>query len=288
MKIVNFEYQGAGRLGVLDGDSIVDLKLAAPELPSDLLALINLGEAGMAAAKKAVAAAKADQKRPQAGLKYLVPIPRPGKIICLGLNYADHAAEGGHQKPTYPSFFMRCTTSFAAHGEPMIRPKVSDKFDYEAELVAIVGRKARHVKKADALQYIAGYTCFNEGSIRDYQRKTAQWTIGKNFDSTGGFGPWMVTPDELPPGGSNLKIRCRLNGQVLQDANTSDMLFPVDETVELASECLTLEPGDLLVMGTPSGVGWARKPPIFMKDGDVCEIDIEKIGVLRNPIKDEK
>ena len=288
MKIVNFEHQGAGRLGVVDGESVVDLKLAAPDLPADLLALINLGAAGMDAVKKAVANAGADQKRPLAGLKYLVPIPRPGKIICLGLNYADHAAEGGHQKPTYPSFFMRGATSFAAHGEPMIRPRVSVQFDYEAELVAIVGKKARHVKKADALQYIAGYTCFNEGSVRDYQRKTAQWTIGKNFDSTGGFGPWMVTPDELPPGGSNLKIRCRLNGQVLQDANTSDMLFPVDETVELASECLTLEPGDLLVMGTPSGVGWARKPPIFMKDGDVSEIDIETIGVLRNPIKDEK
>ena len=159
--------------------------------------------------------------------------------------------------------------------------------DYEAELVAVVGRRARHVASADALASIAGYSCFNDVSIRDYQRKTSQWTIGKNFDRTGPFGPCFVTADELPPGATGLTIESRLNGQVMQHANTSDMLFPVDETVALLSQCMTLEPGDLIVMGTPAGVGHARKPPVWMKDGDTIEVEIERIGVLRNPVKDE-
>ena len=210
-----------------------------------------------------------------------------GTIIALGLNYADHAKEGGHAKPEYPSFFMRCATSLVAHGEAMLRPQASIQLDYEAELVAIVGRTARHVAKEKAFDYIAGYSCFNDGSVRDYQRKTTQWTIGKNFDKTGGFGPWFVTADELPPGAAGLAIQSRLNGQVMQSANTRDMLVPVAETVALLTECLTLEPGDLLVMGTPAGVGHARKPPVWMKDGDTIEIEIEKIGVLSNPIRDE-
>jgi acylpyruvate hydrolase len=288
MKIVAFESQGAARLGVVDGDSVIDLKAAAPDVPSDLMALINQGDRGFASVKKALGSASADQKKPLSSVRLLPPIPRPGKIICLGLNYVDHAAEGGHQKPTYPSFFMRGSTSLVAHGQPIIRPKVSDKLDWEAELVAVIGKKARHVKKADALSYVVGYSIFNEASIRDYQRKTAQWTIGKNFDATGGFGPWMMTADELPPGGSGLRIQCRVNGQTMQDDNTANMIFDVATTVELATECLTLEPGDILVMGTPAGVGWPRKPPIFMKDGDVCEIEIEKIGVLRNPIRNEE
>lgn len=288
MRIVCFEHQGAARLGVVDGVSVIDLKEAGPDVPSDLVALINQGERGWAAVKKAMGSATAGQKKPLSSVKLLPPIPRPQKIICLGLNYVDHAAEGGHQKPTYPSFFMRGATSLVAHGQPILRPKVSEQLDYEAELVAVIGRKAKHVKKADALNYVAGYSIFNEASIRDYQRKTAQWTIGKNFDSTGGFGPWMMTVDELPPGGAGLKIQCRLNGRTLQDDNTANMIFDVATTIALATECLTLEPGDILVMGTPAGVGWPRKPPIFMKDGDVCEVEIEKIGVLRNPIRNEE
>jgi acylpyruvate hydrolase len=286
MKIVNFSHQGTQRLGVVDGDSVVDLKAAAPDLPSDLVALINMN--GFDKARAAAKSAKPEHKHALSALKLLPPVPRPGKIICLGLNYADHAAEGGHQKPTYPSFFMRGATSMIGHGAPIIRPKVSDKLDWEAELVAVVGKKARHVSKDKALDYIAGYSCFNDASIRDYQRKTNQWTIGKNFDGSGPFGPWFVTADELPPGASGLRIQARVNGQVMQDDNTKNMLFPVDETVQLLTECLTLEPGDLLVMGTPAGVGWPRKPPIFMKKGDVCEIEIEKIGILRNPIADEE
>jgi acylpyruvate hydrolase len=287
MKIVCFTHQGAARLGVCNGDSVVDLKQAAPDLPGDLIALINQGDAGWAAVNKALASATADQKRPLSSLALRPPIPRPGKIICLGLNYADHAAEGGHQKPTYPSFFMRGANSLCAHGEPIRRPKVSDKLDYEAELVAVIGKTARHVKKDRALDYVVGYSIFNEASIRDYQRKTNQWTIGKNFDSTGGFGPWMVTADEVPPGGAGLKIQCRLNGETMQNDNTANMIFDVPTTIELLTECLTLDPGDILVMGTPAGVGWPRKPPVFMKHGDTVEVEIEKIGILRNPIADE-
>jgi 2-keto-4-pentenoate hydratase/2-oxohepta-3-ene-1,7-dioic acid hydratase in catechol pathway len=174
-----------------------------------------------------------------------------------------------------------------AHLSPIVRPKVSDKLDYEAELAFIVGKKARHLTLDNALDCVAGYSIFNDGSIRDYQRKTTQWTIGKNFDRTGAFGPWLVTPDELPLGCHGLNIQSRLNGQVMQNANTKDFLWGVAETIVLISECMTLEPGDVVITGTPAGVGYARTPPVFMKPGDICEIEIESIGVLRNTITDE-
>ena len=287
MRLVAFDDGGAAKLGVVLGEAVVDLARAAPELPRDLAGLLRKGPGAFAAAAEAGRTAKSDATRPLAGLRFRPPIENAGKIICLGLNYVDHAAEGGHARPTYPSFFLRTATSLVAHGEAMLRPKVSVQLDYEAELAAFVGRTARHVGAADALGYIAGYSCFNDGSVRDYQRKTTQWTIGKNFDRTGGFGPWFVTADELPPGAASLSIQSRLNGKVMQDANTSDMLFPVAETVALLSECLTLEPGDVLVMGTPAGVGHARNPPVWMKAGDTIEVAIEGIGVLSNPIADE-
>ncbi len=287
MRLVTFDQNGAARLGVCVGDSVVDLSKAAPDLPRDLVAMIRAGKDGFAAAERAAKNAPAAARVPIAQLKFLPPVTRPGKIICLGLNYADHAAEGGHAKPSYPSFFMRVATSLTAHREPIARPPCSTQLDFEAELAVVVGRSARHVKETEALGILAGYSCFNDGSIRDYQRKTGQWTIGKNFDRTGGFGPWMVTPDELPAGAAGLSIQSRLNGQVMQNANTRDMLFPVAETIVLLTECLTLEPGDVIVMGTPAGVGHARKPPVWMKQGDTIEIEIEGIGVLSNPIRDE-
>ena len=237
--------------------------------------------------RAAAKSAKPAARRALKGLRLLPPVGNPGKIVCLGLNYVDHAAEGGHAKPTYPSLFLRCTSSLCGHGAPIVRPRCSTSLDYEAELVAVVGRTARHVKKENALAIIAGYSCFNDASVRDYQRKTTQWTIGKNFDATGAFGPWFVTADELPAGATGLAIKSKLNGAVMQNANTSDMLFPVDETVALLTECMTLEPGDLLVMGTPAGVGYARKPPVWMDPGDTIEIEIEGIGTLSNPIRDE-
>jgi 2-keto-4-pentenoate hydratase/2-oxohepta-3-ene-1,7-dioic acid hydratase in catechol pathway len=291
MRFVAFEQggeaPGAARLGVWDGQSVIDLATAAPGLPGDLMGLIAGGASALAAAAHAARDARPEARRRLEGLRLLPPIRRPGKIVCLGLNYVDHAAEGGHAKPDYPSFFLRCSTSLVAHGEPILRPRVSTKLDYEAELVAVVGRTARHVAVADALDCIAGYSCFNDATLRDYQRRTGQWTIGKNFDRTGAFGPWFVTADELPPGAAGLGIEARLNGQVMQKANTRDMIFPVAETVALLTECVTLEPGDLLVMGTPSGVGYARTPPVWMKDGDTIEIEIEGIGVLSNPVRDE-
>ena len=287
MRLVTFDQNGAARLGVCAGDSVVDLAKAAPDLPRDLVALIRAGKDALAASERAAKSAPAAAQVPLAQVKFLPPVTHPGKIICLGLNYADHAAEGGHAKPSYPSFFMRVATSLTGHREPIVRPPCSTQLDYEAELAVVVGRSARHLKEADALGIVAGYSCFNDGSIRDYQRKTAQWTIGKNFDRTGGFGPWMVTPDELPPGAAGLSIQSRLNRQVMQNANTRNMLFPVAETIVLLTECLTLEPGDVIVMGTPAGVGHARKPPVWMKQGDIIEVEIEAIGVLSNPIQDE-
>ena len=222
-------------------------------------------------------------------LKLLPLLPRPPKMICVGLNYADHAAESPYKDvPTYPTLFGRFATSLVAHGDPIIRPVLSEELDFEGELVAVIGRRARRVSKADALQYVAGYSIFNEGSIRDYQFKAPQWTVGKNFDGTGAFGPLFVTADELPAGARGLKIETRLNGEVVQSGNTEDLIFSVADLVSIISEAMTLEPGDVIVTGTPAGVGFARKPPLFMKAGDVCEVEIEKIGILRNPIRDER
>jgi 2-keto-4-pentenoate hydratase/2-oxohepta-3-ene-1,7-dioic acid hydratase in catechol pathway len=215
-------------------------------------------------------------------------VPEPGKTVCLGLNYFDHAKEGGRDKPDYPWFFLRGTSSLIGHGASGIVPSVSNRFDYEAELAVVIGRRVpRHTTETDALAYVWGYTCFNDMSVRDYQKRTPQWTIGKNFDGTGAFGPVAVTADELPPGAVGLRITGRLNGQVMQDANTSDMIFNVAETIALLADVMTLEPGDVLVMGTPAGVGQARTPPVWMQAGDTYEVAIEGIGTLSNPIANE-
>lgn len=277
MRFTTYLKNGAPTLAVVDGDSAVDLGL---ELRAALTAGTDLLAAGRAAL------ASAAPRLPLAGLTFAPLVPEPGKTICLGLNYFDHAKEGGRtEKPTYPWFFYRGKSSLVGHGQPGILPKVSEKFDYEAELAVVIGKTVpRHVTQADALQYVFGYTCFNDMSVRDFQKRTPQWTIGKNFDGTGGFGPVLVTADELPPGATGLRIQSRLNGQVMQDANTDDMIFSVAETISLLAECLTLEPGDAIIMGTPAGVGQARTPPVWMKAGDVIEIEVEKIGTLRNPI----
>ena len=219
-------------------------------------------------------------------LELAMPLARPGKVVCLGLNYRDHAAEGGHAAPEYRAFFLRATSSLIAPNQPLLRPACSDKLDFEAELAVVIGRPARHRTLADALDCVGGYSLFNDGSLRDYQRRSSQWTIGKNFDATGPFGPWLVTPDELPAGAIGLRIQSRLNGQVMQDANTASMIVSVAQAIVLLSECMTLDIGDVIAMGTPAGVGYARKPPVFMRDGDTIEIEVEGIGVLSNPIKD--
>ena len=285
MRIFTFEKAGKATLGLLKNDQeYIDLELAGYAHANNMVDLLSQADWEVKLAeilKNAPASAVASI----AGLKYDILIANPSKIICVGLNYADHAKEGGHATPDHPSFFIRVNSSQVAHQQPMLVPKQSsERFDYEAELAVIIGKTARHLTADNALDCVAGYSCYNDGSVRDFQRKGTQWTLGKNFDKTGSFGPWLVTKDELPAGGDGLKIQARLNGQVLQDGNTADFLFSVSQVLVILSEVMTLEPGDVIITGTPAGVGYARKPPIFMKEGDVCEIEIEKIGILSNPI----
>jgi acylpyruvate hydrolase len=214
----------------------------------------------------------------------LPPIGAPEKIICVGLNYADHSHEAGFEVPDYPTLFARLRSSLIGDGAPILRPQESDHLDYEGELVAVVGRQGRRIPKAAALSYVAGYTIFNDATLRDYQFRTPQRTMGKNFDGTGAMGPQFVTSDELPPGAAGLHIQTRLNDEVVQDANTRQMNFDVATLIVLISDAMTLKPGDLIVTGTPSGIGMARKPPLWMKAGDICEVEIEQIGMLNNPI----
>ena len=290
MRLFSFEADGQQKIGVLksiDVQEFFDLAQVAPALPTDLRALIAM-PGGLHAAQQACALAPAASVKQMAGVRFLPLVPRPGKIVCLGLNYADHAKEGGNARPDYPSFFLRGATSMVGHNQPIIRPNASTKLDYEAELAVVIGKNARHLTKENALDCVAGYSCFNDGSIRDYQRKTQQWTIGKNFDGSGPFGPWLVTPDELPTGASGLRIQSRLNGKIMQDSNTGLFLWNVVESLCIITECMTLEPGDVVITGTPAGVGYARTPPVFMVPGDICEIEIEGVGTLSNPIADEE
>jgi 2-keto-4-pentenoate hydratase/2-oxohepta-3-ene-1,7-dioic acid hydratase in catechol pathway len=266
---------GRPTLGVVAGNDWIDLHV---DLRTALTADIDL-------AGKANEALASGAWLPLAQQRFAPLVPEPGKIVCLGLNYFDHAKEGGRDKPEYPWFFYRGKSSLIAHGQAGVVPRVSSRLDYEAELAVVIGRSVpRHVRRKEALQYVFGYTCFNDMSVRDFQKRTPQWTIGKNFDGTGGFGPVLVTADELEAGAAGLRIQCRLNGRVMQDASTSDMIFPVDETIELLAHCMTLDPGDTIVMGTPAGVGQARTPPVWMRPGDSVEVEIERIGMLCNPI----
>jgi 2-keto-4-pentenoate hydratase/2-oxohepta-3-ene-1,7-dioic acid hydratase in catechol pathway len=290
MKIVGFEADGRLRLGVVEADQVIDLQAVDPGLPDDVGAVLARSGGDLKPLGDLAKRAPASARRPLSGLKFALPVARPGKIICLGLNYLEHVKEGPQRDniPKFPTIFFRMLTSVVPHLSPLIRPRVSETFDYEAEMVLVIGKRAKHMTLENAYSCIAGYSCFNEGSIREFQRRTTQWGLGKNFDRTGGFGPWMVTADELPPGGKGLKIESRLNGNVMQSDTTANMMFPVAETIVDITQAITLEPGDIVVTGTPSGVGHARKPPVWMKAGDTCEIEIEGIGVLRNPIEDEK
>ena len=220
-------------------------------------------------------------------LAWLPPLPRPGKIICVGLNYVDHSLESGFTPPAYPTIFARFASSLIGHGAAIRRPLASTQLDYEGEMVAVIGKAGRHIARERALDHVIGYSIFNDASIRDFQTKSPQWTVGKNFDGTGAFGPVFVTADELPAGGKGLRIQTRLNGQTVQNATTDDMIFDVASLISILSEAITLSAGDIIVTGTPSGVGMARKPQLFMQDGDICEIELEGVGTLRNYIADE-
>lgn len=220
-----------------------------------------------------------------ATVQALAPVAHPSKIICVGLNYVDHSTESGFEQPEYPTLFSRFNTSLVAHGDPLIHPVVSDTLDYEGEMAVIIGKAGKGIAREDALKHVLGYSIFNDGSIREYQFKTPQWIMGKNFDGTGAFGPWLVTADELPPGARGLKLETRLNGTTVQSANTNDMVFDVASLIVTISEVMTLEAGDVIVSGTPAGIGHAREPKLYMQPGDVCEVEIEGIGLLRNPVE---
>lgn len=269
---------------VVKGDEAVNITALNAEIGSDLTALIS---------NPALADSVSDQISkadtvPVDSITPALPVAAPGTIICMGLNYTDHIKEGGYDIPEYPALFMRGKNSIMAAGQPMVRPACSEQLDYEAELMLIVGRGGRHISEDDALDHVFGYTVFNDGSVRDYQRKTHQWTPGKNFDNTGAIGPFTVTTDDLPDGASGLKIESRVGDEILQSSNTANMIWDVRKVIATISEYTTLEPGDLIASGTPPGVGHAKKPnPRWLKPGETVEIEIEGIGICASPIIDE-
>jgi 2-keto-4-pentenoate hydratase/2-oxohepta-3-ene-1,7-dioic acid hydratase in catechol pathway len=283
MRYLVGEHNDAASVFLVTGDTAVNLTDLSPEIGTDLMGLINTPGA-LEPFQAEIANA---DKIAVSDIVPALPVERPGKVICLGLNYVDHVKEGGYEIPTYPALFMRGRNSLMPAGAPMVRPTASEKLDYEVELMLVIGIGGRHIKEQDAYSHIFGYTLFNDGSVRDYQRKTHQWTPGKNFDNTGAIGPIVVTPDELPAGCDGLRIESRIGTEVMQSANTSEMMWNVAKTIATISEFATLEPGDMIAMGTPPGVGHARKPPRFLQPGDVVSVEIEGICVCSNPVVDE-
>lgn len=284
MKLLTFRHDGREQVGVRVDDQVIPVSSVASNLPASILGMLAGGH--LDALRSKVDSYDGDTIAVD-DVEYQILIPRPGKVICIGRNYAAHAAEGGAETPTFPEVFFRGPTSLVAHQGAIVRPKCSEMLDFEAEIAFVMGKSCRHATEANALDYIAGYTLFNEATIRNYQKFSSQWTIGKNFDSTGAFGPELVTSDELPDGIAGMSLTTRLNGELMQDGRTDDLVFPVRTLVAILSECMTLEPGDVVVTGTPAGVGYARKPPIWMKAGDTVEIESPGIGKLVNTIRDE-
>jgi 2-keto-4-pentenoate hydratase/2-oxohepta-3-ene-1,7-dioic acid hydratase in catechol pathway len=279
MKVITYEHQGTMSYGVADGDGVIDAGAALKARYPDLLSLLEgeaLDELRQATEGQAASAALGD-------ITFLPVIPDTPKIVLVGLNYEAHRIETGREKSEYPVLFSRYADCQVGHEQPMIKPKVSDAFDFEGELAVIIGKTGRYISEADSLGYIAGYSCYNDGSIRDYQRHTHQFLPGKNFPGTGAFGPWMVTADELPDP-TAMTLVTRLNGEEMQRATTDTLTFTIPELIAYISQWTELHPGELIITGTPGGVGFTREPPVFMKEGDVIEVDISGIGVLRNPI----
>ncbi|MCH2168111.1 MAG: fumarylacetoacetate hydrolase family protein [Oceanicola sp.] len=273
---------GAQSVYAVDGDSATNLTAALPAIGADLSALAASPELLAEAAKVSGPQVAASDITPA------LPITAPPTIICLGLNYVEHIKEGGYDIPDYPALFMRGRNSIMAAGAPLVRPSCSEKLDYEAELMVIIGKGGRHIAEENALEHVFGYTVFNDGSVRDYQRKTHQWTPGKNFDNTGAIGPFVVTPDEVPAGASGLKIESRVGTEILQSSNTANMIWGVARSIAIISEYTTLMPGDHIALGTPPGVGHAKKPnPRWLVPGETVEIEIEGIGICASPVLDE-
>jgi 2-keto-4-pentenoate hydratase/2-oxohepta-3-ene-1,7-dioic acid hydratase in catechol pathway len=282
MKLVSYERQGRAGFGAVVGDGIVDLGAAFGGRHADLKSLL----ASDAVAEARSLCANLEPSFALADVTLLPVIPDPGKIWCCGLNYHEHVQETNREVTEQPTFFLRVADSQVGHGQAIVRPRESDQLDYEAEIAVIIGRGGRRIREADAANHIAGYACYNDGSVRDWQRHTSQWAPGKNFWRTGGFGPWMVTADEIPFG-TKMSLVTRLNGQEMQRATTDMMIHGIARQVAYVSTIAPLRPGDVIVTGTPGGVGARRKPPVWMKPGDIVEIEVDRIGVLRNPVVDE-
>jgi acylpyruvate hydrolase len=280
MRIVHFEKAGVAGIAADEGAGWHGLTERESGFPGTLPQLIAQGADLLHAGRELLAMNAIDLSV----VRIQPPVPKPPKILCVGLNYNDHLEESGLKKPVYPEIFGRFATSLIAHGEPIRRPRESPALDYEAELAVVIGRGGRRIHRERALDHVAGYSLFNDATIRDFQLRTPQWTMGKNFDGTGSFGPWLVTPDAVAPGAHGLRIQGRLNGQVMQDANTDQLIFGVPQLIAMISVAMSLEPGDVIITGTPGGVGVARKPPVYMQPGDVFEVEIEGMGVLSNPV----
>jgi len=281
MKLVSFVANGREAAGALNGDGIVDLsRHGVVGNVKQILQDDALGRVGDLVADLSPDLSLDD-------LQFLPCVPDPGKVLCIGVNYKKHVLEMGRELPEYPWVFTRFADSLVGHGASMIRPaSVSESYDFEGELAVIIGRAAHRVTATDAFEYVAGYSCFNDGSIRDYQRHSGQFTPGKNFLNSGSLGPWLVTRDEIKDI-EGLHLETRLNGEVMQSASTGDLIFSVPRLIEYCSTFTRLEPGDIIATGTPGGVGAARTPPVWMKPGDTIEISISEIGVLSNTIVDE-
>jgi acylpyruvate hydrolase len=282
MRIVHFETDGVAGISADEGSGWHGLTQSDGGFPGALPQLIAQGADLFRAGRSLRQSPAIDLD----AVRLLPPVPVPPKILCVGLNYDDHLAESGLKKPVYPEIFARFATSLIAHREPIKRPRESNTLDYEAELAVVIGKPGRRIPRSLALDHVAGYSVFNDATIREFQLRTPQWTMGKNFDGTGAFGPWLVTPDGVPPGAHGLRIQGRLNGQVMQDSRTDRLIFGVAALIEMISVAMSLERGDVIITGTPGGVGAARKPPVFMGPGDVFEVEIEGIGVLSNVVRD--
>jgi 2-keto-4-pentenoate hydratase/2-oxohepta-3-ene-1,7-dioic acid hydratase in catechol pathway len=283
MKVVSFVRNGKSSYGVVVGpnnDGIVDVGAKLGSKSPDLVSVLKAG--ALAEVEAAAKGAAADV--PFEGTTLLPVVPNPGKIVCVGVNYDEHRREMGREPPGHPTIFPRWPESQVAHGQPVIKPAESDKLDYEGELAVIIGKEGYKLSEDKALDIIAGYSCYMDGSVRDWQTHTSQFAPGKNFVATGSFGPWMVTADEIPDP-QDLMLETRLNGQVMQKSGTDLMTFNVRKIIRYITTWMPLKPGDVIATGTPGGVGTKRNPPVYMKDGDVVEVEISKVGLLRNPIK---
>ena len=287
MKLVTFTHNGETRVGALRNQGgqpvVVDFSKVNSDLPTDMLKFLAGGSETLVLAEEAAKTATSRAVLAQDAVKLNAPVPDPGKILCLGLNYRDHAEESNMELPEHPIVFTKFSNTVIGPDDTIELPSVSHEVDYEAEFAVVIGRRAKNVSKAEALEYVAGYLPFHDVSARDYQHRTSQWTLGKNFDTFGPMGPALVTSDEIPDP-ANLNISLRLNGAIMQSSNTCHLIFSVGDLVAEISSVMTLEPGDLISTGTPGGVGAARTPPVFLRAGDVVEVEIEGLGVLRNPV----